>query len=180
MFCLGKISCELPNENIEQWDANLSIHSNDTDLESLKINNLLLRGCFLRNTDYVIGVVVYMGQESKIMKNSKKPPRKVSNLMKMMNYMLYTVFILQIGIISLFASLSIAWISNKGEKYEYLDMGTAGSSRWFIQLLTYWVAYSHMIPISLYVIIEVLKLVQSYLIKSDSDMYDKETEQNAE
>ena len=59
-------------------------------------------------------------------------------------------------------------------------MGTTGSSRWFIQLLTYWVAYSHMIPISLYVIIEVLKLVQSYLIKSDSDMYDKETEQNAE
>jgi len=123
-----------------------------------------------------------MGKETKIMKNAKKAPRKVSNLMRMMNYMLYTVFAFQVLIISLFASLSVAWISEKGENYSYLDMssGSAGGARWFIQLLTYWVAYSHMIPISLYVIIEVLKLVQSYLIKWDKTMYDLQTEQLAE
>ena len=123
-----------------------------------------------------------MGKETKIMKNAKKPPRKVSNLMKMMNYMLYTVFVFQILIISLFASVSVVWISEKGENYAYLDMdsGSAGPGRWVLQLLTYWVAYSHMIPISLYVIIEVLKLVQSYLVKWDVDMYDAETEQRAE
>ena len=180
MLNLGKISCEFPNENLEQWDGNLSLNSKDSEVENLKINCLLLRGCFLRNTEYVIGAVVYIGQETKIMKNAKKPPRKVSNLMRMMNYMLYTVFILQIGIISLFASLSVAWISEKGQNYAYLNMGNVGSSSWFIQLLTYWVAYSHMIPISLYVIIEVLKLVQSYLIKADDDMYDEVSDQRAE
>lgn len=123
-----------------------------------------------------------MGKETKIMKNAKKPPRKVSNLMKMMNYMLYTVFLLQIFIITLYASLSVGWIQNKGKKYKYLDLSseTVGVGTWFIQLLTYWVAYSHMIPISLYVIIEVLKLVQSNLIKWDSKMYDAETDNNAE
>jgi phospholipid-transporting ATPase len=102
--------------------------------------------------------------------------------MKMMNYMLYTVFAFQVLIISVFASLSVAWISEKGERYSYLDMhsGSAGAGRWFIQLLTYWVAYSHMIPISLYVIIEVLKLVQSYLVKWDPDMVDAESKQPAE
>ncbi|CDW89464.1 p-type atpase [Stylonychia lemnae] len=44
-------------------------------------------------------------------------------------------------------------------------------------LLTFWVAYSHLIPISLYVIIEMLKLTQAYLIGKDLKMYDIETEQ---
>ncbi len=43
-------------------------------------------------------------------------------------------------------------------------------------MVTYWVAYSHMIPISLYVIIELLKLGQSYLIGADVQMYDPETD----
>jgi len=42
-------------------------------------------------------------------------------------------------------------------------------------MLTYWVAFSHMIPISLYVIIEVLKLGQGYLINNDVKMYHKDT-----
>lgn len=47
---------------------------------------------------------------------------------------------------------------------------------YFIQLLTFWVAYSHMIPISLYVVIEMLKLGLAYLVNSDVRMYDDETE----
>ena len=46
-------------------------------------------------------------------------------------------------------------------------------------LLTFWVAYSHLIPISLYVIIEMLKLSQGYLIGKDVKMYDPETEKFA-
>lgn len=42
-------------------------------------------------------------------------------------------------------------------------------------MLTFWVAYSHLIPISLYVALEIVKLAQSYLIKNDVRIYDKET-----
>jgi magnesium-transporting ATPase (P-type) len=56
------------------------------------IRNTFLRGCFLRNTDYIIGLVVYTGMETKIMKNLKKPLHKVSNIMRLMNNMLYSVF----------------------------------------------------------------------------------------
>jgi phospholipid-transporting ATPase len=41
--------------------------------------------------------------------------------------------------------------------------------------MTFWVAYSHMIPISLYVMLEVVKLGQTYLIGKDVTIYDKET-----
>ena len=116
----------------------------------------------MRNTPSVYGMVVYMGHKSKIMMNAKKPPRKISNMMRLMNYMLYTVFAFQLIIIMAFATMSAIWTKRKGEKYDYLDPEGGIDFvplLWFVQLLTYWVAYSHMIPISLYVIIEVLKMI---------------------
>jgi magnesium-transporting ATPase (P-type) len=136
------------------------------------IKNTLLRGCTLKNTEYCFGVVVYVGSNTKIMKNSKKPPRKISNLMKLMNYMLYTVFAFQLVIIMLFASLSLDWATKNAVDHMYLNLNSDISGKtWFIQFFTYWVAYSHMIPISLYVMIEMLKLGQSILINHDVKMF---------
>ena len=116
------------------------------------------------------------------MMNAKKPPWKISMIMWMMNYMLYTVFLFQFFIICLYATLSTIWRKDKGENYDYLNLSKSGNSAytWFIQLLTYWVAYSHMIPISLYVIIEVLKLILARLIKFDECMIDPETKKSAD
>ena len=175
----GTIECSMPSENLEKWEGEIKMDNLQGEDKQFfcNIDNLLLRGCYLRNIEYVYGIAVYLGQETKIMMNAKKPPRKVSNLMKLMNYMLYTVFALQFLIIILFASLSIDWISRKGEDYEYLDLDddSSGVGNWFIQLLTYWVAYSHMIPISLYVMIEVLKLTQATLIKWDQEISEEDT-----
>lgn len=48
-----------------------------------------------------------------------------------------------------------------------------------MQLLTYWVAYSHMIPISLYVMIEMVKLAQAKIVNKDVKMYFREDGQFA-
>ena len=74
----------------------------------------------MRNTPYAIGVVVYVGPESKIMKNMKKPPTKVSNMMKKMNYMLYSVFALQIALILVYSIAGIIWDENWSLKHTYL------------------------------------------------------------
>ena len=42
---------------------------------------------------------------------------------------------------------------------------------YIVQYLTFLVAYSHLIPISLYVALELLKLMQATLMKWDQDMY---------
>lgn len=115
---------------------------------------------------------MYLGQEAKIMMNAKKPPRKVSQVMIMMNYMLYSIFVFQFVLIFIFACASVGWTNEKGKDYTYLDQSgdRATFGDWIIQLLTYWVAYSHLIPISLYVMIEVLKLTQASFIKWDIDI----------
>ena len=41
------------------------------------MNEMLLRGCMLKNSNYVLGLVVYTGRESRIQMNAAKTPNKV-------------------------------------------------------------------------------------------------------
>ena len=166
----GELSCDLPNKNLVKWNCKVKVGSNPW--EPLSINQLLLRGCMLKNTDYVYGFVVYTGQNSKIMLNSKKAPSKVSNILKKMNKILYSFFVFQLFICITFAALNTAWTASNSSDHLYLDQNSeANFGSFILQILTYWVAYSHLIPISLYVALEVVKLMIAYLISKDLDMY---------
>jgi len=54
--------------------------------ESVTINEILLRGCVLRNTGHVIGMVLFTGTDSKIMLNSGDTPSKRSRIEKDLNF----------------------------------------------------------------------------------------------
>lgn len=41
--------------------------------ESISIKNMLLRGCILKNTNYVYGIVVSTGKDTKVEYSSEKP-----------------------------------------------------------------------------------------------------------
>lgn len=40
------------------------------------MNEILLRGCTLKNSGFIVGLVVYTGPESRIQMNAAGPPRK--------------------------------------------------------------------------------------------------------
>ncbi len=171
----GRLQYDTPNENLDKWNGTLITSKGNIEVEK---KNLLLRGCTLKNTKRVFGVVTYVGPQAKIMMNAKKVPSKLSNMMRLMNYFLYSVFGLQILMIIVLSSISVAWkAANKSKVYTSSSDAsevTVNFWTWILQFLTFWVAYSHMIPISLYVMIEVMKLFLGKLIKSDEDMRDTE------
>ena len=166
----GRIECDLPNENLNAWKCNIKDKDGN---KPLGMKQLLLRGCVIKNTTFTYGIVVYTGKETKIVLNSKKAPSKVSNVLKQMNRVLYSIFLLQVFFCVTFACLGILWADKVGRKHTYLDLDT--SSLGFSQLLqnvgTFMVAYSTLIPISLYVSLEMVKLGLSYFINNDIDMY---------
>jgi phospholipid-transporting ATPase len=169
---LGEVQCDNPSPSLVSWNCKIMINNSDTDWHPLAMNQLLLRGCVLKNTEFVYGLVIYTGPETKIMLNSKAPPSKISNVLKKMNTLLYSVFVFQAVICILFAGLSFNWKTVTGVDHEYLDSTSKpGASDFFIQILVFWVAYSHLVPISLYVSMEIVKLGQAFLIKNDVDMY---------
>ncbi|MEE4247346.1 MAG: hypothetical protein V2I33_18205 [Kangiellaceae bacterium] len=114
------------------------------------------------------------------MLNSKDAPSKTSNVLRKMNHMLYTVFIFQAMICIFFAIATIIWLRDNADEHFYLEAETdPGFGFYCVQVLTFWVAYSHMIPISLYVALEIVKLALAYLVSSDLEMYYEEDDKPA-
>jgi len=173
-----KLEVDYPNADLNSWSCNVLVE--EESRFSVSVKQLLMRGCVLKNTPHVYGVVVYTGQETKIVMNSKKPPQKSSNIMKSMNWILASVFVFQAFLVLGFAIGSTVWNQENAEDHEYLDLETdIGAGFFFIKALTYLVAYSHLIPISLYVTLEIVKLILARLINQDLNMYDEASDRTA-
>ena len=171
-FCESnfEIECDRPNISLNKWNCNFSL--DNSEKEPLSLKQLLLRGCTLENTEFIYGIVAYTGSESKIMLNSKQVPSKSSNVLRKMNQILYSVFCFQLSLCLLLAGLSINWQEENATKHEYLNIASSKLGfTYFIQVLTFLVEYSHLIPISLYVALEIVKLELAYLIGQDIEMY---------
>jgi phospholipid-transporting ATPase len=172
----GSIDSDKPDESITSWEGIISFNGM-TIYSSLK--NMILKGCVLKNTDYAIGIVVYSGANTKILKNSKQPRVKVSKILITMNTLLYSLFAFDIIVCIIFAILSTRWIGNDGINHNYIfpnyyDKATEKNTilRFIILFLTFFVGYSQIIPISLYVALEMVKIIQGILIYYDNDIYD--------
>lgn len=76
----------------------------------------------MRNTNYVYGVVVYAGHDTKAIKNSKKPPVKMSNLLKKMNKIMNSLFVFQASVCISFAAGSLDWQENHAANHTYLRL----------------------------------------------------------
>ena len=152
------IECEGPNEYLYKFEGSLKMSPD----ESIPINadQILLRGSSLRNTEWVIGVAVYTGHESKIMKNSPNARTKRSMIETRTNrYILYTV-LFQVVVCIVGATYSAIWESNAGAEHWYLDAGGDSKSLARQILFTFgvwFVAMINLVPISLLVTLELVK-----------------------
>ncbi|KAL5176247.1 putative phospholipid-transporting ATPase 4 [Glycine soja] len=176
----GTIRCEDPNPNLYTFVGNLEY---ERQIYPLDPSQILLRDSKLRNTDYIYGVAIFTGHDSKVMQNSTKSPSKRSTIEKKMDYIIYTLFTVLI-LISVISSIGFIfktkyqapkWWYLRPDNIEYQydpnKVGLAGMSH----LITALILYGYLIPISLYVSIEVVKVLQATFINQDIQMYDEET-----
>lgn len=61
---------------------------------SLSVDQMLLRGSSLRNTEFIYGVVVFTGHETKIMKNSVRSKAKFSKLERSTNIYILVIVLM--------------------------------------------------------------------------------------
>jgi len=95
---------------------------------SLGAENLVLRGCKLRNTNEIYGITVFTGHDSKIMMNSSKAKYKFSSLEQMSNKGIIFVLCLQFCLAVLASMLGTNWIFDEAVKN---DEGVVPA--WYIQ-----------------------------------------------
>ncbi|KAK7205307.1 aminophospholipid-translocating P4-type ATPase [Myxozyma melibiosi] len=142
--------------------------------EPLTINNMLLRGCTLRNTDWVIGVVMFTGVETKIMLNSGETPSKRSRLTRELNWNVLFNFLLLFVICFVSGVIEGVRWSKDSNTIEWFEFGSIGGSAAVDGLVTFWtciILFQSLVPISLYISIEIIKTIQAFFIYSDTYMY---------
>uniref|UniRef100_A0A8C5VB65 Phospholipid-transporting ATPase n=1 Tax=Microcebus murinus TaxID=30608 RepID=A0A8C5VB65_MICMU len=142
----------------------------------LGADQILLRGAQLRNTQWVHGIVVYTGHDTKLMQNSTSPPLKLSNVERITNVQILILFCILIAM-SLVCSLGAAeWNRRHSGKDWYLNLNYGGANNFGLNFLTFIILFNNLIPISLLVTLEVVKFTQAYFINWDLDMHYEPTD----
>ena len=142
--------------------------------EPISINNLLLRGCSLRNTAFVLGVVVFTGQETKIMLNSGFTPSKRSRISRELNWnVIYNFVILFFMCLVSGIIQGVTWSENNSSS-DFFEFGAIASSPALDGFVTFWscvILFQNLVPISLYISLEIIRTLQAFFIYSDTFMY---------
>ncbi|KAM9027938.1 phospholipid-transporting ATPase VD isoform 1-T2 [Ara ararauna] len=175
----SRIECESPNNDLGHFRGFVE-HSNK-DRVGLSKENLLLRGCTVRNTEAVVGIVVYAGHETKAMLNNTGPHYKRSKLERKVNTdILWCVLLLILMCLTGAIGHGI-WLSRYSEVPFFTIPEPGGklippALAAFNVFWTMIILLQVLIPISLYVSIEIVKLGQIYLIQNDIDFYRETTD----
>lgn len=169
----GRIRSEQPNSSLYTYEATLTMHAGGGEKElPLAPDQLLLRGATLRNTPWVHGIVVFTGHETKLMRNATATPIKRTAVERMVNIqilMLVGILII-LSVISSVGDLIVRQTERGRLAYLYYS-DTNPVKQFVLDIFTYWVLYSNLVPISLFVTIEIVKYAQAFLINSDLDIY---------
>ncbi|XP_041890477.1 phospholipid-transporting ATPase ID isoform X4 [Corvus kubaryi] len=140
----GEVICEPPNNKLDKFGGTLYWKENKYPLSN---QNMLLRGCVLRNTEWCFGLVIFAGPDTKLMQNSGRTKFKRTSIDRLMNTL-------------------VLWI--------YLPWDEGVHSAFFSGFLSFWsyiIILNTVVPISLYVSVEVIRLGHSYFINWDKKMY---------
>ncbi|XP_067042057.1 phospholipid-transporting ATPase IA-like isoform X1 [Acropora muricata] len=165
----GRVECEGPNNRLYDFVGNITFQSQKS--VPLGPDQVLLRGAHLRNTQWIFGLVVYTGHDSKLMQNSTAAPIKRSNVDHTTNIQILFLFGLLLGL-ALCSTIGFKiWTDSHKQSHWYLGYSGKKAQNLGMSFLTFIILYNNLIPISLTVTLEVVKFIQAIFINLDIDMY---------
>ncbi|KAI4381859.1 hypothetical protein MLD38_007887 [Melastoma candidum] len=176
----GMIRCEDPNPNLYTFVGNFEY---DQEVYPLDPTQILLRDSKLRNTAFVYGVVIFTGHDSKVMQNATESPSKRSRIERKMDRIIYVLLAVLLGISFMSSVGFLVQTKYQMPDWWYLQPQNPQScynpNQAFASALCHFVTavmlYGYLIPISLYVSIEMVKFLQAIFINRDIDMFDEDS-----
>jgi len=175
----GRVDSSECSANLYNWVGTMSVPGMVAQTP-LDLDQVLLRGSSLRNCKWVMALVIYTGEQTKVRLNSRKGATKVSTVDRLMNRQLYGLFVALLVFAAVSGIGSAIWVNDNPKAY-YLSPPPGAifqSLTDFTKLafLTAVVQFSYMIPISLYVSMEIQKVFFKLFLDNDVKMYHSETD----
>ncbi|KAA0183740.1 Phospholipid-transporting ATPase [Fasciolopsis buskii] len=179
-----KIECQPPCADLTRFEGRMSCDAwapgtadqvGDQRSERevpLGFSNLALRGAKLANTDFVIGVVVYTGKETKLSLNSKQAKRKYTSREARSNIILLSFIVSMITLSLIFAIVYAVWTTQNWNKMWFIPPGRRTPWEFVRSLFRFITIFNYLIPISIIFTIEFQQMYIAFTISSDMQMYD--------
>ncbi|KAF2025190.1 phospholipid-translocating P-type ATPase [Setomelanomma holmii] len=157
---------EDPNRDLYSFEGRVTVNGKQAPLT---LNEIIFRGSVLRNTPDAVGMVIYSGEECRIRMNANKNPRiKAPALQGLVNRIVILI-VFFVFALSVFNAVAYRiWRRGEDDKF-YLSDATVA---FFPSLTAFIIMFNTMIPLSLYVSLEIVKLAQMFFLHTDIDMYD--------
>ncbi|KAJ7276325.1 phospholipid-translocating ATPase [Mycena haematopus] len=173
------IKADRPDTNM--YKVNAAVVMGDETFP-VDLSMTLLRGTVLRNTQWVIGVVLYTGLDTKIVMNSGGTPSKRSKVERQMNpQVLINLAILFAMAVACgigdsvlehhFEPRSAPWLFDDDRSTDNPSIN--GLITWVFAFLT----FQDIIPISLYISMEIVRSFQAAFIFFDKEIWYAKTDQ---
>jgi phospholipid-translocating P-type ATPase (flippase) len=167
----GRVRMEHPNSLIDSFTGILESEQYGGKM-ILQPINVILRGCVLRSTDFIVGLVVNTGHDVKVMQSKLESKVKFSYLELSATTQIVRVFALLFCLAFLGA---IGSVITNGERdiqsWTYLQFRRSLSETFVIQFFYYLLLHATFVPVSLYVSMAFVRFFQSRFMQFDLDMY---------
>uniref|UniRef100_A0AAR2LLV8 Phospholipid-transporting ATPase n=1 Tax=Pygocentrus nattereri TaxID=42514 RepID=A0AAR2LLV8_PYGNA len=168
----GEVVCEPPNNKLDRFCGTLYWRECKYGLSN---QNMLLRGCVLRNTESCYGLVIFAGPDTKLMQNSGRTKFKRTSIDRLMNTLVLWIFGFLVCMGVILAIGNAVWEREVGFLFQsYLPWDPPVDNFLFSAFLSFWsyvIILNTVVPISLYVSVEVIRLCHSYFINWDRRMF---------
>ncbi|XP_060264246.1 phospholipid-transporting ATPase IG isoform X18 [Ovis aries] len=173
-------------ESIDNLRAAIECEQPQSDLyKSLGPENLLLKGATLKNTKKIYGVAVYTGMETKMALNYQGKSQKRSAVEKSINAFLIVYLFILLTKAAICTTLKYVWQSTPYNDEPWYNQKTQKERetwkvlKMFTDFLSFMVLFNFIIPVSMYVTVEMQKFLGSFFISWDNDFYDEEINEGA-
>ncbi|KAK5005870.1 drs2 neo1 protein, partial [Cryomyces antarcticus] len=165
--CDAHFVIEDPNIDLYSFEGRVAFAG---EVSPLTNNEIIYRGSILRNTPESIGMVIYTGEECKIRMNANKNPRIKAPALQAVVNKIVVIIVIFVIVLAIFNTVAYqVWRETTEARSWYLKNAKVA----FLPILTsFIIMFNTMIPLSLYVSLEIIKLCQMLLL-NDIDMYDE-------
>ncbi|XP_069563718.1 phospholipid-transporting ATPase IH-like isoform X1 [Brachyistius frenatus] len=181
------IECEQPQPDLYKFVGRINTYKDKEPVaRPLGAENLLLRGATLKNTQHIYAVAVYTGMETKMALNYQSKSQKRSAVEKSMNAFLivYLCILISKAVINTVLKYAWQWYPDRDEPwYNHRTENERQRHvviRAFTDFLAFMVLFNYIIPVSMYVTVEMQKFLGSYFITWDEEMFDEELGEGAQ
>ena len=178
-----KIEVDNPNNFIYEINGTLFLNKDEKIIFDIK--NVLLRGSRLKNVEYVYGIVLYTGIDTKILQNINHSSLKLSSVDKSINKVIVFIFVLRMFLIFVFMILQIFFrlkhlpnYETNELKWDYLFVYFNGKKENVFEGLkaftSLFILTGAFLPISVIIMMHIIKAFQVFYIERCEENLQKE------